>query len=158
MSETLRPVWIAFPQIPWGSIGWRMGGGEDYWHNWMSWFKTMPDEQRSSYKLAWPETEGWQGFYAFVETGSPPPWLTERRARIEAADQPIVSEESEITDYYRIIWLMRNQLKLVASDQPTEDEWDSWKYRSEDGALWRLASLKPEGLKLVRTASNEQIG
>lgn len=34
MSELLSPVWITFPKIPWGSIGWRMGPGEDYWHSW----------------------------------------------------------------------------------------------------------------------------
>lgn len=58
MSETQKPVWVAFPKIPWGSIGWRMGPGEDYWHAWIAWFKAQSAEVRSSYKETWPEPEG----------------------------------------------------------------------------------------------------
>ncbi|SFQ34428.1 hypothetical protein SAMN03159339_6871 [Variovorax sp. 770b2] len=60
MSEPLSPVWITFPKIPWGSIGWRMGPGEDYWHSWAKWFKAASLQDRERYKTQWPEPEGWK--------------------------------------------------------------------------------------------------
>ncbi len=30
------PPWAAIPELPWGSLGWRMGGGEEYLYGWSS--------------------------------------------------------------------------------------------------------------------------
>lgn len=150
VAAPLRPLWIEFPRIPWGSIGWRMGGGEEYWHNWSDWFKSMPEGECAAYATAWPEPSGWEGLYSFIRTGVPPPSLVERRSKMDAAAIPIESGETEITNYYRIVWLIRNQLKEMSREAPTDAEWDAWQYRALDGSIWRVASLKPGGLKLSR--------
>lgn len=63
------PPWLVFPDIPWGSIGWRMGDGEEYWTVWMEGFCRLAEPARDAYKLRWPEPdEDWTGFYGFVET------------------------------------------------------------------------------------------
>jgi hypothetical protein len=74
LGESLEPVWVAFPHIPWGSIGWRMGAGEHYWYTWMPWYRGLSLEERGQYKVVWPEPEGWTDFYRFVETGRKPKW------------------------------------------------------------------------------------
>ena len=65
----LPPPWIAFPHIGLGSIGWRMGTGEDYWHVFHEWYAGLPDVRKSALKAKYPEpTEvehgyPWTGFY-----------------------------------------------------------------------------------------------
>jgi hypothetical protein len=44
----LDPPWIALP-IPYGSMGWRMGGGEDYMTEWHEFWEQLSDSQRSLY-------------------------------------------------------------------------------------------------------------
>ena len=81
MDELRRPVWVAFPRTPWGSIGWRMGSGEVYWHDWMDWFRGLQEQERAAFATRWPEPEGWQGFYAYIETGQRPAWRQLKRER-----------------------------------------------------------------------------
>ena len=150
MTESLRPLWIEFPRIPWGSIGWRMGGGEEYWHAWSVWFKSLPEAECEAYTTAWPEPSAWAGLYAFMRTGASPPALLERRAQMEAAAIPIGPGETEIDNHYRVVWLIRNQLREESREQPTEAEWDAWRYRAPDGNTWRVSSSKPSGLKMFR--------
>jgi hypothetical protein len=63
-----------------------MGWGEAYWDQWRVFFLALKDEERQRYRETWPEPESWQGLYAFIESGEPPPWVIEReknwRARI----------------------------------------------------------------------------
>ena len=65
----LRPPWKAFPDIGLGSIGWRMGDGEDYWHIFHEWFVTLPEDMKSAFKAKYPEPSEvehgypWTGFY-----------------------------------------------------------------------------------------------
>ena len=150
VTESLRPLWIEFPRIPWGSIGWRMGGGEDYWLAWSAWFKSLPGSEQEAYAKAWPEPTGWEGLYAFVRTGTVPPSVSERRAHMDAAAIPIEPGETEINNYYRVVWLIRNQLKEVSHEHPTEEEWDAWRYHAPDGSAWRVSSSKANGLRLLR--------
>jgi hypothetical protein len=57
------PPWQKYPHIPLGSLGWRMGAGEDYWFEFDEWFKRKTLHQRSVYAAGNPEPEGWAGFY-----------------------------------------------------------------------------------------------
>ena len=65
----LPAPWVAFPEIPMGSIGWRMGHGEDYWHIFDQWFRALTQTERNRIKAKYPEPaqvqEGlpWTGFY-----------------------------------------------------------------------------------------------
>ena len=65
----LPAPWIAFPSIPMGSIGWRMGHGEDYWHIFDAWFRQLAPADRERVKLKYPEPKivwngiPWTGFY-----------------------------------------------------------------------------------------------
>lgn len=153
MSETQRPVWVTFPKIPWGSIGWRMGAGEDYWHAWVSWFKAQPVEARESYKEAWPEPEGWKSFYAFIETGAVPPWVSEQQCLVAEAAIPPTPEESVITGYHRMLWLIRHHFKRVRIDTLREDESLAEIHVAPDGSEWRLsASATRGGMHFTRVA------
>jgi 5-methylcytosine-specific restriction endonuclease McrA len=67
----MQPVWVAFPTIPWRSIGWRMGYGEGYWIEWKLWYCALGSEARAAYKQQWPEPDAWQGFYSGIEAGNP---------------------------------------------------------------------------------------
>jgi hypothetical protein len=60
----MQPPWIAFPMIPFGSIGWRMGDGEDYWKRFDAWYRQLQPVHRDRYAAEHPEPEGWSGFYA----------------------------------------------------------------------------------------------
>jgi hypothetical protein len=59
----MEPPWIAIPDIPRFSAGWRMGGGEDY--KWAFWemFQALSPGEQEAYELANPEPEGWTGYY-----------------------------------------------------------------------------------------------
>jgi hypothetical protein len=150
MNDERKPVWAAFPKIPWGSIGWRMGPGEDYWHAWVPWFKEQSVEARASFKGKWPEPEGWEGFYAFVETGAKPPWLLERQARSAAAAIPPAPDETEITEYHRILWLIRQHMKSAGHEHPGEDEALVELFAAPDGSRWRLSAALKGGMLLKR--------
>ncbi|HTQ14960.1 MAG TPA: 7-cyano-7-deazaguanine synthase QueC [Rhizomicrobium sp.] len=61
----LDPPWKQFPTYEAGSLGWRMGGGEDYWFRFWDWFlRGLTDEGRVAYMHANPEPSGWKGRYA----------------------------------------------------------------------------------------------
>lgn len=57
------PPWQKHPEIPLGSIGWRMGYGEDYWAAFDEWFKRKTPDHRLRYARENPEPDGWDGFY-----------------------------------------------------------------------------------------------
>lgn len=61
---TMVPPFIKHPEIPRGSIGWRMGGGEWYLWMWHRWFNTLDDAARAAYRTEWaPKATGpWQGW------------------------------------------------------------------------------------------------
>ena len=59
----MLPPWRKYPNIPLGSIGWRMGLGEDYWIEFEDWFKHQPMDQQHAYAVSNPEPPGWARFY-----------------------------------------------------------------------------------------------
>ncbi|MGI1608701.1 hypothetical protein ACKQC9_30890 [Klebsiella michiganensis] len=63
-AQGLRvPPWIKYPNIPLGSIGWRMGAGEDYWFSFRDWWFAQPGAIRLQVKALYPEPGSWSGFY-----------------------------------------------------------------------------------------------
>jgi len=161
MTTAMPPLWAKFPDIPWGSIGWRMGWGEEYWGEWQSFFLDLDEGARASYRKDWPEPEGWTGLYAFIESGATPPWAAEHRRKL-AGPYPLPSaDETSITEYYRVVWLVRRQMNQLGTYEvparfpssylgqaPDEDHVAF--YSEPDGAWWRLSGLKSGGWVLNR--------
>ena len=72
MTVAMSPLWVKHPDIPWSSVGWRMGWGEAYWGQWRIFFLALKEQERQRYRETWPEPESWRGLYAFIESGEPP--------------------------------------------------------------------------------------
>lgn len=70
MSMMLRdgtlfpPPWLAFPELQRGSIGWRMGYGEDYLTRFFQWYHGLSEEDQTAYRRLFPEPAVWRGEWA----------------------------------------------------------------------------------------------
>jgi len=51
----MTPPWNAHPEIEAGSIGWRMGYGKDYLHEFNQWFARTPGDANKRYAEENPE-------------------------------------------------------------------------------------------------------
>jgi len=56
----MKPPWLEYPEIPPGSVGWRMNGGEDYLDKWWPWIKALAQDERVAYLTAYPPPEKWR--------------------------------------------------------------------------------------------------
>lgn len=63
-------LWNKYPEIPNGSIGWRMGYGEDYAIEFYRWFKSMDHKGQTNFIAQNPEPEEWFGYYDLVKADS----------------------------------------------------------------------------------------
>lgn len=63
-AASMRPPWHAHPDIPLGSLGWRMGEGEEYLISFRDWFGRQTPAERARYAATYPEPPAWHGFYA----------------------------------------------------------------------------------------------
>jgi hypothetical protein len=59
----MLPPWKALPDIPAGSVGWRMGPGEEYIVEFAQWFARKHVDAKRWYADEHPEPLGWEGFY-----------------------------------------------------------------------------------------------
>ncbi len=57
------PPWVKFPNIPLGSIGWRMGMGEDYRDRFAKWYNRQLRAVKLAVRARYPESDRWVGFY-----------------------------------------------------------------------------------------------
>lgn len=62
MSEEVPPPWVAFPDLPRGSMGWRMGAGEEALMRFAEYVRGLPLEEARQLQERYPEPEAWQGF------------------------------------------------------------------------------------------------
>ncbi|WP_127750596.1 hypothetical protein [Parasedimentitalea marina] len=67
LPDPLRPMWVEYPHLPRCSMGWRMGGGEDYRDIFYEWYQSQTHEKRHEYREIHPEPVGWEGFYDHLE-------------------------------------------------------------------------------------------
>lgn len=58
-EKIMAPVWLKYPNIPQGSIGWRMGYGEAYSMEFQQWFHTLNKEQQAEYDKKFPVPVCW---------------------------------------------------------------------------------------------------
>lgn len=57
------PPWIKYPNIPLGSIGWRMGEGESYWSCFVEWWNSQSEDIKCRVEVKYPDTS-WGDFYS----------------------------------------------------------------------------------------------
>jgi hypothetical protein len=161
MTQGKSPLWVKHPDIPWGSIGWRMGWGEAYWGEWRNFFLALNEKDRHRYRESWPEPESWRGLYAFIESGEPPPWAIEHKRKLTGPYPAPSTDESSISEHYRVVWLVRHHMrKLGVYEVPARfpspylgqapDEDNVTFYSEPNGAWWRLSMPKNGGLILNR--------
>jgi hypothetical protein len=62
-SGFMVPPWVKYPNIPRQSIGWRMGVGEQYLQEFVSWWSKQVRANRLALRDAYPEPEQWSGFF-----------------------------------------------------------------------------------------------
>ena len=58
-QNLMAPLWLKYPSIPEGSIGWRMGYGESYAEQFYQWFYKLTPEEQNDYKYKFPEPVCW---------------------------------------------------------------------------------------------------
>jgi hypothetical protein len=66
----MEPPWLKYPDRPAGSIGWRMGGGEDYLAQFEEWFRSLSHTEQEVYARTNPPPRAWRGYGTFRG----PPW------------------------------------------------------------------------------------
>jgi N-glycosidase YbiA len=60
LKDPLLPPWLKFPDVPPGSIGWRMGNGEGYLCEFNPWYRGLTVEGRRKYKEIYPPPKEWR--------------------------------------------------------------------------------------------------
>lgn len=66
IDKLMPPPWLMYPHILQGSIGWRMGYGEDYMMKFHKWFSELSESDQDNYKEMFPgplNFIGWYGKY-----------------------------------------------------------------------------------------------
>lgn len=54
-EKIMAPLWLKYPNIPQGSIGWRMGYGESYAAKFYGWYDALNQDQKVKYNQKFPE-------------------------------------------------------------------------------------------------------
>lgn len=67
-KKIMPPPWLAYPHIERGSIGWRMGYGEDYMFRFHDWLSKLFQEEREEYRKLFPEPVTWNGWWEHEDT------------------------------------------------------------------------------------------
>jgi N-glycosidase YbiA len=62
LANPMVPPWERHPEIPAGSIGWRMGYGEDYMSDWHKWFRGVSPMGRRRYAQSLNVPEAWENW------------------------------------------------------------------------------------------------
>jgi len=60
--------WFECPDYERTSMGWRMGGGEDYMIAFRNWLKALSENELARYRKENEEPDGWQGFYEYIRS------------------------------------------------------------------------------------------
>jgi hypothetical protein len=71
-SQSMKPPWTEFPDIPASSIGWRMGAGEGYYDEFYHWYSELSASEQDDYALKNPVPADWAKFYQTIRLH---PWL-----------------------------------------------------------------------------------
>lgn len=58
-ESVMAPLWLKYPGIPQGSLGWRMGYGEEYAMQFNQWYHTLSKEKKEEFDKKYPEPVCW---------------------------------------------------------------------------------------------------
>lgn len=58
-SKLMAPLWLMYPHIPNGSIGWRMGYGESYAEAYYRWFYSLSEDEKAEFNKKFPAPVCW---------------------------------------------------------------------------------------------------
>lgn len=58
-EKLMAPLWLKYPNIPQGSIGWRMGFGESYAMEFSRWYRSLNHKQQAEFDEKFPEPVCW---------------------------------------------------------------------------------------------------
>lgn len=59
-NKLMAPLWLMYPNIQNGSIGWRMGYGEGYAMDFYSWFDNLEEEEKKKYREMFQKPKRWE--------------------------------------------------------------------------------------------------
>ncbi len=59
LNNPIPPPWLMYPEIPLGSIGWRMGYGEYYLDHFNQWFRNLSKNEQDQYNILFPKPKHW---------------------------------------------------------------------------------------------------
>lgn len=124
----MKPPWIMYPDYERSSLGWRMGGGEDYLARFCGWFSSRAPEERVRFAETNVEPEDWWGFYATWGVPMTPPW----RRYPNLAHASWEWREVHAPRLYWMTfhdWLLRLEpeaMILYAARNPEPDEWSGF--------------------------------
>jgi ribA/ribD-fused uncharacterized protein len=66
-NQLMAPLWLMYPNIPNGSIGWRMGYGEEYAMDFYSWFDNLKEDEKKNYMEMFPKPKTWEIDHSIYE-------------------------------------------------------------------------------------------
>jgi len=49
LDNPMPPLWLIFPELPQGSMGWRMGYGESYGIEFWKWFEGLSIDEKQKF-------------------------------------------------------------------------------------------------------------
>ena len=75
-DQWMAPEWLACPEIPQYSIGWRMGYGEDYGCRLWDWLQTLSSQEREEYDRLFPHPVFWDDLSVMEDDEDPDPSLS----------------------------------------------------------------------------------
>ena len=67
----MDPPWLKHPEVPAGSIGWRMGGGEEYYDQFYRWFSNLSHMTQDDFAQSHLPPFGWEDIYKNIRQN---PW------------------------------------------------------------------------------------
>ncbi|MCK0142550.1 hypothetical protein [Aliiroseovarius sp. F20344] len=67
LPRPLAPPWLEFPDYSRTSMGWRMGGGEDYMAYFREWFLSLSEKDRQAYIIATAIPDEWAGWLETIQ-------------------------------------------------------------------------------------------
>lgn len=69
-DKEMQPPWLEFPDYGRFSLGWRMGGGEDFMRAFASFYSALTSAGKLAYAEAHPEPGEWSGYYSQLDATS----------------------------------------------------------------------------------------
>lgn len=64
IKNPMAPLWIKYPYIECGSIGWRWGSGEAYKFEFFEWYDSLSENDKKKYRELFPIPKMWDDIYS----------------------------------------------------------------------------------------------